>query len=196
LWQICIVIKDIARFPRPALTRRAFLRGAGAAAVGITASGRTIALGERRELAFVHTHTGERLTALYYEAGAYQPQVLASVNLLLRDFRTESVFPIDPKALDRLYALQEMAGHREPFEIICGYRSPATNAALRSHSHGVAEHSLHMQGQAIDVRLQGFATDRLALLARAQMCGGTGFYRASDFIHVDTGAVRIWGDPL
>jgi uncharacterized protein YcbK (DUF882 family) len=122
--------------------------------------------------------------------------VLAQVNQLLRDFRTETVFPIDRGVLDRLFAVQAMTGSREPFEVISGYRSPATNAALRRGSHGVAEHSLHMQGRAIDVRLSGFSTERLARLARSQMGGGTGFYRVSDFVHLDTGAVRIWGDPI
>ncbi len=190
------MIKYLPSYPRPGLSRRAFLRGAGIAVFGIGAARRSLAAGERRELSFLHTHTGEHLTAAYYEAGAYQPQVLGRVNELLRDFRTETVFPIDPRALDRLYALQVMAGHSAPFEIISGYRSPLTNAALRSHSHGVAEHSLHMQGRAIDVRLQGYPTRQLALLARAQLSGGTGFYRASDFVHVDTGAVRTWGDPV
>ena len=115
----------------------------------------------------MHTHTGERLTAAYFDAGAYCEPVLAQVNQLLRDFRTETVFPIDRGVLDRLFAVQAMTGSHEPFEVISGYRSPATNAALRRASHGVAEHSLHMQGRAIDVRLSGFATERLALLARA-----------------------------
>ncbi|MBS0578763.1 MAG: DUF882 domain-containing protein [Proteobacteria bacterium] len=188
--------KDLHSLSRPPLTRRSFLRGAGMAAVGIGAARRTLAGGERRELCFIHTHTGEHLTALYYDAGAYCQAALARVNELLRDFRTETVFPIDPQALDRLYALQVVTGRREPFEIISGYRSPVTNAALRRNSHGVAEHSLHMQGRAIDARLQGYPTSQLAALARAQMSGGTGFYRVSDFIHVDTGAVRIWGDPI
>ncbi len=185
--------KDIDK-ARHALTRRAFLRGAGVVAAGVAASGRTLAQEPRRELSFVHTHTGERLTAAYFVDGTYCEAVLAQVNQLLRDFRTETVFPIDRGVLDRLFAVQAMAGSREPFEVISGYRSPATNAALRRNSHGVAEHSLHMQGRAIDVRLSGFSTGRLALLARAQMGGGTGFYRISDFVHLDTGAVRIWGD--
>ncbi len=181
---------------RRGVSRRAFLRGAGIAAVGVAASRRALAQDGRRELSFVHTHTGERLTAVYFEAGAYREPVLAQVNQLLRDFRTETVFPIDRGVLDRLFAVQGLTGTREPFEVICGYRSPATNAALRRASHGVAEHSLHMQGRAIDVRLTGFPTAQLAQLSRQQMAGGTGFYRVSDFVHLDTGAVRIWGDRI
>ena len=187
---------DLDKVKRAGVSRRAFLRGAGIAAVGVAASRRTLGGEQRRELSFVHTHTGERLTAAYFVAGAYCEGVLLQVNQLLRDFRTETVFPIDRGVLDRLFAVQALTGSREPFEVISGYRSPATNAALRRNSHGVAEHSLHMQGRAIDVRLSGFSTARLAELARAQMGGGTGFYRVSDFVHLDTGAVRIWGDRL
>jgi len=196
LWQIRIVNKDIAKKQQAGLSRRSFLRGAGIAALGVAASRRTLAQDEQRVLSFVHTHTGERLTAAYFVAGAYCEGVLAQVNQLLRDFRTETVFPIDRGVLDRLFAVQAMTGSREPFEVISGYRSPATNAALRRGSHGVAEHSLHMQGRAIDVRLSGVSTERLARLSRAQMGGGTGFYRVSDFVHLDTGAVRVWGDQI
>jgi uncharacterized protein YcbK (DUF882 family) len=178
------------------LSRRAFLRGAAVAAVGLVASRRSRAQDQRRELSFVHTHTGERLTAAYFVAGTYRPEVLAQVNQLLRDFRTETVFPIDHGVLDRLFAVQALTGNHEPFEVISGYRSPATNAALRRVSQRVAEHSLHMQGRAIDVRLSGFPTAHLALLSRAQMGGGTGYYRVSDFVHLDTGTARIWGDRL
>ena len=177
--------------------RRGFLRKLGAVSLGLAATRAALATGdERRSLSFVHTHTGERLIAPYYQGGAYCSAVLQQVNVLLRDFRTETVYPIDPRVLDRLFALQAVAGVREPFQVICGYRSPATNAALRERSTGVAAHSLHMEGRAIDVRLPGFATDRLALLARKQSSGGVGFYRVSDFVHIDTGRQRNWGDPI
>jgi uncharacterized protein YcbK (DUF882 family) len=150
----------------------------------------------RRELSFVHTHTGEQLTATYFESGVYVGPALLQVNQLLRDFRTETVFPIDPAVLDRLFQLQAATGSREPFAVISGYRSPLTNAALRSRSSGVAEHSLHMQGRAIDVRLPGTPTDQLARLAQRLSGGGVGYYRVSDFVHIDTGRVRSWGDAL
>jgi uncharacterized protein YcbK (DUF882 family) len=177
--------------------RRSFLRQFGAATLGLAAV-RVASAGTdaRRELSFVHTHTGEQLTATYFEAGVYVGPALRQVNQLLRDFRTETVFPIDPAVLDRLFELQAAAGSREPFAVISGYRSPLTNAALRSHSSGVAEHSLHMQGRAIDVRLPGTPTDQLARLAQRQSGGGVGYYRVSDFVHVDTGRVRSWGDAL
>ena len=98
--------KHIDKFPRAGVSRRAFLRGAGIAAVGVAATRRTLAQGESRVLSFVHTHTGEHLTAAYFVDGAYCEGVLAQVNQLLRDFRTETVFPIDRGVLDRLFAVQ------------------------------------------------------------------------------------------
>jgi uncharacterized protein YcbK (DUF882 family) len=150
----------------------------------------------RRSLAFAHTHTGERLATVYFEGGAYVPTALESINHLLRDFRTETVHPIEPQLLDRLYTLQAALGNEAAFQVICGYRSPQTNSMLRGRSSGVAEHSLHMQGRAIDIRLPGIDTTQLALLARRTLAGGVGFYRVSDFVHVDTGALRHWGDPI
>jgi uncharacterized protein YcbK (DUF882 family) len=178
-------------------SRRGFLRQVSAAALGLAAARAVLANADGpRSLSFVHTHTAERLTAVYYDAGAYRSDVLQQVNVLLRDFRTETVFPIDPRVLDRLFMLQFVTGSAEPYQVISGFRSPDTNAALRRTSSGVAAHSLHMEGRAIDVRLPGFATVQLAHLARQQMGGGVGFYRVSDFVHLDTGRVRSWGDPV
>ena len=177
--------------------RRGFLQKLAAVGVGWTAARTVLAAAEqRRSLSFVHTHTGEQLTAVYYENGAYSSAVLQQVNMLLRDFRDGTVHPIDPHLLDRLFLLQSVVGGSEPFQVISGYRSPATNAALHERSSGVAEHSLHMDGRAIDVRRTGVATEKLARLALQQSSGGVGFYRVSDFVHLDTGRVRSWGDPI
>jgi uncharacterized protein YcbK (DUF882 family) len=181
-------------------SRRGFLLRAGVVALAsASAPPRLFAVpAEARSLSFAHTHTGERLSVTYFQAGAYVQRALAQVNVLLRDFRDETVHRIDPQLLDVLYALQCRCGSSEAFEIISGYRSPATNAQLRgkSRASGVAEHSLHMDGRAIDVRLRGEATHRVALLARQLQSGGVGYYRVSDFVHVDTGRVRLWGDPV
>jgi uncharacterized protein YcbK (DUF882 family) len=147
---------------------------------------------DKRSLSFVHTHTGERLSVVYFQGGTYQAPSLERINLLLRDFRTEEVHPIDPRTLDILFDLQTLADRDEPFQVISGYRSPHTNAALRGRSTGVAEHSLHMQGRAVDVRLGGFSTRRLHDLARQMGRGGVGFYPRSDFVHLDSGSVRFW----
>jgi len=145
-----------------------------------------------RCVSFVHTHTGETLRAAYFQDARYQPQCLAQVDYLLRDFRTGDVHRIDPGLLDILFDLQTLADRDGPFEVISGYRSPATNAMLHRSSDGVAQHSMHLQGRAIDVRLGGFPTSTLGEYARSLARGGVGFYARSDFVHVDTGRVRVW----
>ncbi|HEY6456731.1 MAG TPA: DUF882 domain-containing protein [Steroidobacteraceae bacterium] len=145
-----------------------------------------------RSVSFVHTHTGEKLTAAYWKDGEYQPQVLQQVNHLLRDFRTNEVHVIDPVLLDVLFELRTKVGSGHAFHVISAYRSPKTNAMLRRSSSAVAEHSMHMLGKAIDVRLESFPTARLAAVARSLRRGGVGYYQASDFVHVDTGRVRYW----
>jgi uncharacterized protein YcbK (DUF882 family) len=173
--------------------RRLFLRRAGAAALVMLPFGAAWARApEQRSLSFVHTHTGERLSSVYFQNGQYQAAELERIDQLLRDFRTGEIHPIEPAVLDILADLRTIANHQQPYEVICGYRSPETNAALRRHSSGVAEHSLHMQGRAIDVRLQGFPTDRLHQLAVGMHRGGVGFYPSSDFVHLDNGRVRFW----
>ena len=145
-----------------------------------------------RRVQFVHTHTGESLTAPYFDGTGYCQDCLGQVNHLLRDFRTGESHAIDPALLDILYELQRSADREATFEVISGYRSPATNAMLHARSSGVAEHSQHLLGKAIDVRLTGFPTQRLSEYARTLARGGVGFYAAADFVHVDTGTVRNW----
>jgi len=147
---------------------------------------------EERSLAFLHTHTGESLEIVYYARGAYLSDALGRINRLLRDFRTGAMHAIDPALLDQLHALCAACG-KGTFEIISGYRSPDTNAMLRQRSHGVAAHSLHLEGRAIDVRLPGVRTDRLRDAAISLGRGGVGYYPGSDFVHLDTGRVRSWG---
>jgi uncharacterized protein YcbK (DUF882 family) len=145
-----------------------------------------------RRLTFLHTHTSERLDVVYSEHGQYIPDALAEINHLLRDFRTGDVHEIDPGLLDILHSVKEMTGGRGRYEIISGYRSPATNQMLASRSNGVADHSLHLKGQAIDVRLPGVATSNLRRAGLALKAGGVGYYPGSDFVHLDTGRVRHW----
>ena len=178
-------------------SRRKFLGRLGVLAAAMARPPQVLAdASGTRSLALAHTHTGESLATVYFEGGSYVPTALESINVLLRDFRTETVYPIEPQLLDRLYTLQAALGSDAAFQVICGYRSPETNSMLRARSSGVAEHSLHMQGRAIDIRLPGVDTAQLALLARRALAGGVGFYRVSDFVHVDTGAMRHWGDPI
>jgi uncharacterized protein YcbK (DUF882 family) len=147
---------------------------------------------DNRSLRFVHTHTGEKLSVNYWCDGALQTQCLAPLNHFLRDFRTGDVANMDVGLLDTLYELQVLADRDATFEIISAYRSPATNAALSAKSSGVAKHSLHMEGRAVDIRITGFSTKTLQQLALSRQRGGVGYYAKSDFVHVDTGPVRRW----
>jgi uncharacterized protein YcbK (DUF882 family) len=157
-----------------------------------SAAGAAAAATEARFLSFTHTHTGEHLNVEYFSRGEYLPDALSTVNHFLRDFRTGDVHNIDAGLLDLLHNLHGLTESSRPFQVISGYRSPATNAMLRQHSEGVAAGSLHMQGQAIDIRLSDIPLPRLRSAALAIKRGGVGFYPASDFVHVDTGRVRFW----
>jgi uncharacterized protein YcbK (DUF882 family) len=145
-----------------------------------------------KSLSFEHTHTGEKLKLTYFEHGKYLRGALHEINYLLRDFRTDDIHPIDTALLDQLFDLKQTLGSNKPFHIISGYRSPVTNSRLRKNSHGVAEHSYHMQGKAIDVRVEGITsrTIRSAALSMAQ--GGVGYYPQNNFVHLDSGRFRTW----
>lgn len=145
-----------------------------------------------RQLSFYHTHTSEKLDVVYAEDGLYIPDALNEIDYLLRDFRSGDVHAIDPRLLDILHGIQERTGSAGRFEVISGFRSPATNEKLRSQSTGVAQNSLHIKGQAIDVRLTGAATRNLRRAAVAMGRGGVGYYPTADFVHLDTGRFRTW----
>jgi uncharacterized protein YcbK (DUF882 family) len=147
---------------------------------------------EDRTLSFHHTHTDETLTVRYFTAGRYHAEALSRLDHLLRDFRTGDERKMDRKLYDLLHEVQAATGSEGTFQIISAYRSPETNAMLRSKSKGVAEGSLHVKGKAIDVRLTDIETLRLRDTALALKLGGVGYYRKSDFVHLDTGRVRRW----
>lgn len=147
---------------------------------------------QSRSLTFYHTHTDERLAVTYFADGGYLPEAIGQIELLLRDFRTDQIHAIDVNLLDTLHALAEQCTS-STFEVISGYRSPATNAELQATTEGVASNSLHVTGRAVDVRMSGFETARLRDAALALGRGGVGYYPQSDFIHLDTGRVRSWG---
>jgi len=177
---------------RGALSRRSFLRTLAGGALVSAASPVLASIGDTRTLAFVHTHTGETLSVDYFRGGSYDPLALAKINHTLRDFRTGDAHVIDPALLDALFELQLRTGHDQPYQIISAYRAPATNATLAANSNGVATHSMHMLGRAIDVRVSSVPTRKLRDLALAMRVGGVGYYRDSDFVHLDTGRVRSW----
>lgn len=179
------------------LGRRDFLKygvgGAIAATIPlISASSTQAASFSSWHLAFRNVHTGESFSGVYRVGDKYLPDAFDRINYVLRDFRTKEVFPLDPHVIDLIKIVHEKTGSKRPLEILSGYRSPRTNSMLRNASGGVARNSLHMYGQAIDMRLPGFKTRRLRDVARSLRAGGVGYYPRSDFIHVDTGEVRYW----
>jgi uncharacterized protein YcbK (DUF882 family) len=145
-----------------------------------------------RSLSFYNTHTGEQLRTVYWAQGNYLEESLGEINHILRDFRTNEIKNIDTDLLDLLFAIRNQLEAPQPFHIISGYRSPDTNAFLRAHSTGVAEHSLHLVGKAIDIRTPGRELRALQKTAIALKGGGVGYYPQSDFVHVDVGRVRYW----
>ncbi len=173
-------------------SRRSLLRTAGLLAPLAFTPLRALARAPVRELRFYHTHTSEKLDVVYAEHGAYLPEALSRIDYLLRDFRSGDVHAIDPRLLDILAAVQARTGSTGRYEVISGFRSPATNAMLRQRSSGVASRSLHLDGQAIDVRLPGTSTRQLRQAAILLGQGGVGYYPTDDFVHLDTGRVRTW----
>ena len=143
-------------------------------------------------IALLNLHTDERLEIEYSRDGTYVPEALSKIEVLLRDFRTSERHVIDPSLIDYLVEVAHTVGADPSFSVISGYRSPHTNAVLHERSAGVAQHSLHMQGRAIDVRMIGADCANLAVHAEDLKRGGVGYYRASNFVHLDTGAFRTW----
>jgi len=176
------------------ITRRRFL-GFAAASVGIGMSVPAFATPSRitfREISLDNVHTGEALNAIYWADDYYIPQTMQRVAWVLRDFHSGDVHPIDPKLLDLLARLQEKLGTSEPFMVTSGYRSPRTNAWLAEFNEGVAAHSLHMQGMAVDITLRQRSLTDLHSAALDLRGGGVGYYPGHSFIHVDVGPVRRW----
>jgi len=181
--------------PDPSRLSRRQLLTAGVAACATLVLPRSVCAALRppeRALSLHNLHTGERLSLTLRDGCPCPPPTMAAVDHLLRDHRNGEVHPIDPTLLDLLGDLQGHLGVAGCFQVISGYRSPATNARLRRAGHHVARHSLHMEGKAIDIRLPGCDLPRLHAAARALRRGGVGYYPRSNFVHVDTGRVRHW----
>lgn len=176
------------------VNRRRFLLGAGG--LGLAAMLPLSAQASRstpvRKLSLHNLHTGEQVTANFWEEGRYLREGLSSLNHIMRDFRENEEFDIDPKLFDQLFLLQHRLGKTGEIQIISGYRSPTTNAMLRRKSSGVAKKSYHMKGQAIDLRLPNVPLSQLRKAALDLKVGGVGYYPKSNFVHLDTGPVRSW----
>ena len=179
------------------LSRRGFLQAsavviAAASRPGMSFASSPAPFAPERTLGLYNTHTGEQSSTVYWADGAYQSEGLSEIYYLLRDHRSGAVSPIDARLLDLLHQLSASLNTNERFHVISGYRSAETNAMLSKEGSGVAKHSLHMDGFAIDIRVPGRNLADLHRAAIAMNGGGVGYYPASDFVHVDVGRARTW----
>jgi uncharacterized protein YcbK (DUF882 family) len=144
-------------------------------------------------LRLFRTHTGEHLDIVYRDREGYNQDAQVRLNRYLRDHRTGEIHEYDPRIFDLLHDLTvELGNPHLEIDVVCGYRTHWSNEFLRTHGHGVARHSLHMQAMAIDIRIPGVPSARVRDAALALHRGGVGYYAASDFVHVDVGRVRRW----
>ena len=181
-----------------ALTRRALLGAFAASAVAAAptftnAAGFLRGSGDIRRLRMYSGRTGERIDMIYWVEGHYIKDAVKEVNHFMRDWRTDQVKSIDLRTIDIMAAAHNLMDVDEPYMLLSGYRSPKTNAMLRSRSRGVAKNSLHMKGQAADLRLSTRSVSQMARAAAACRGGGVGRYSRSNFVHMDCGTVRTWG---
>ena len=181
--------------------RRDFLRQGLATGLGLAVAGTVGPAAAAqlyrgpRELSFYHVHTGEKLTVEYWSNGRYLTDSMEEINFLLRDHRSGTIEQMDTGLLDMLYYLKLRTGPGLRYEVISGYRSASTNHMLRTRDRGgVARKSLHMLGQAIDVRLPGVPLNTLRRVAMQMQNGGVGYYPKSNFLHLDVGRVRNWAN--
>ncbi|MBJ6371736.1 YcbK family protein [Sedimentitalea arenosa] len=149
--------------------------------------------GDIRRIRMYSGRTGERIDMIYWIDGHYIKDAVKEVNHFMRDWRTDQTKQIDLRTVDIMAAAHNLMDVSEPYMLLSGYRSPQTNAMLRSRSRGVAKNSLHMQGQAADLRLSSRSVNQMAKAAAACRAGGVGRYSRSNFVHMDCGVVRTWG---
>jgi uncharacterized protein YcbK (DUF882 family) len=159
---------------------------------GISSTETAVANGDTRTIRLHHAHTNESIEATYRVNGRYDPAVLEKLNWFLRDWRREEATKMDPRLFDAVWEAYRSAGATDPIVVVCGYRSPQTNAMLRSRSRGVAEHSQHMLGKAMDTTMPGMPMERVREMAMHLQLGGVGYYGSSNFVHIDVGGVRSW----
>ena len=181
-----------------AWTRRGVLGAFAATAVAATptysnAFGFLKGAGDIRRVSMFSGRTGEKIDTIYWVDGDYIPEALAEINHFMRDWRTDRSAKIDTRAVDIWAAAHRLLDTPQPYMMLSGYRSPETNAMLRSRSRSVARNSPHMKGQAADLRLDGRSVGQMARAAAACAAGGVGSYSRSNFVHMDCGPVRTWG---
>jgi uncharacterized protein YcbK (DUF882 family) len=177
----------------PSLLSRRRLLGAAAAvtAVGLVKPVPAVSFAPK-SVSLYNVHTGEWLRTVYWADGHYIREAVRDINWILRDHDTDELRPMDAGVLDVLGRLRECLDTHDPFLVVCGYRSPATNRRLYLQGAGVAKHSYHIKGMAVDLRAERRSLHQVRDAALSLRCGGVGYYPRSDFVHVDCGPVRRW----
>jgi uncharacterized protein YcbK (DUF882 family) len=179
-------------------SRRALLRAFATTAI-VAAPSYSMAAGflrgggDVRRVRMYSGRTGEKIDMIYWIEGKYIPEALSEITNFMRDWRTGTTKAIDTRTIDIMTASHNLMGVSEPYMLLSGYRSPQTNAMLRQSSSGVARNSLHIQGQAADLRLASRSVSQIARAAASCNAGGVGRYSGSNFVHMDCGPVRSWG---
>lgn len=177
------------------INRRAFLKHSAmlACALGAPTIARAALVSpHEKSLKLFNIHTGETFNNVFWAEGRFLPDSLNDLNYLLRDFRSDTVKPIDPSLLSLLEKVSRQVGPGSTVHVISGYRSPETNQMLAERSNGVAKHSMHLEGKAIDIRVPGHELTTVRKIAMGLRAGGVGYYPDSQFVHIDTGRVRSW----
>ena len=190
--------QDMTIDTKAGITRRGLLRAFAATAVTAaptfsSAAGFLRGGGDIRRIRMYSGRTGERIDTIYWIEGKYVREAVQEINHFMRDWRTDSVKSMDLRTVDIMAAAHNLLDANEPYLLLSGYRSPQTNAMLRSRSRGVAKNSLHVKGQAADLRLSSRSVSQMAKAAAACKGGGVGKYSRSNFVHMDCGVVRTWG---
>jgi len=177
-------------------SKRGLLKGMVLTASGLLLPGYSMAGllkgSKKRKIALYNTHTREDIEVTYWKNGSYQERELSRINELLRDHRREEVMAMDVDVIDQIFAIQKRLGSKEQVSIISGYRSKSSNEELRQRRRGVAKRSYHTLGRAIDIRIPGQSLSKQRKAALQLSAGGVGYYRRSNFLHIDTGPVRRW----
>ena len=181
-----------------AVTRRGVLRAFAATAIAAAptysnAFGLLRGGGDIRKIRMYSGRTGESIETIYWIDGKYVPEAMKEINRFTRDWRNDRMASIDQRAVDIWAAAHRLMDTDEPYMLLSGYRTPETNAMLRNRSRSVARNSLHMKGQAADLRLSGRSVSQMARAAAACNAGGVGRYSRSNFVHMDCGPIRTWG---
>jgi uncharacterized protein YcbK (DUF882 family) len=188
-----MTIENSTSFSRRALLRAFAATAVAAAPTYSNAAGFLRRSGDIRRIRMYSGRTGERIDMIYWIDGEYVPESVREINYFMRDWRTDGVMSMDLRAIDIMSAAHNLMEADEPYMLLSGYRSPQTNAMLRARSRRVAKNSLHVKGQAADLRLSSRSVSQMARAAAACQAGGVGKYSRSNFVHMDCGVVRTWG---